>query len=183
MAHITRPHEVCPICGFDPEQLSPGDAVVAVRSFPRRWRRLFTAVLEQEDNGEALLHTPLGGGSSSAERLHRVTVVFHGTVRQLDELWSQDDPALDEVGEDGLDRATATPVSTLLDDLVAVAGRLAGAIERYRGEQWGRSGHRRGDQVTALDLAREAIHQASHDLRVCREDLARVCAHEIDDAR
>jgi hypothetical protein len=181
MTGITRPHEVCPICGFDPEQLSPGDAVVAVRSFPRRWRRLFTAVLEHEDDGEALLHAPLGGGSSPAARLHRVMVVFQRTVRHLDQLWSQQDPALDEVGEDGLDRATTTPVSTLLDDLVAVAGRLAAAIERYRGEQWSRSGHRRGDQVTALDLAREAIHEASHDLRVCREDLARVGAYELDD--
>ena len=28
----------CPVCGFDPTSISPPDAVVALRSLPRRYR-------------------------------------------------------------------------------------------------------------------------------------------------
>src|SRR5579862_4537644 len=42
----------CPVCGFDPTSISPADAVVALRSLPRRYREAAGLAGDQPDPGE-----------------------------------------------------------------------------------------------------------------------------------
>jgi hypothetical protein len=79
------------------------------------------------------------------------------------------------------EREDGEPLGELLDRLGGGADRLARAVDRYDGDQWGRAGRRDGHTVTALYLAREAVHDASHHLRACRDDLSERCGRPLDE--
>lgn len=171
----------CEACGFDPAQLSPPDAAVAARSLARRWRELLEGVVDREDDGEALLRQRATSGWSPLERVSHVVEVFEGKAERLLRVWEHEHPVLDEVG---IDAGRATAARSKPDDLLAqlsgAAERLARVIDRYDGTEWDRTGLRDGHPVTAWQLAAEAIHEASHHLRACRDELAAVCQHPID---
>lgn len=178
---IAGGHDTCEACGFDPDQLAPTDAAVAARSLARRWRELLDSVAECEDDGEALLRQRLAGGWSPLERVGHVVDVFERKAQRLMRVWETERPVLDEVGINAGRASAATgDRADLVAHLGAAAEQLASVIERYDGEEWHRTGVRAGQPVTAWQLAAEAIHEASHHLRSCRDDLAAVCAHPRD---
>ncbi len=81
------PHS-CPGCGLDLDSITPADAKVAIRSFPRRYRAALAAAGDDEagSGGESLLHRRAGPSGRSA--LDWVAVVaerldwFAGAVHQ-----------------------------------------------------------------------------------------------------
>lgn len=58
-------------CGFDPDQLAPTDAAVAVRSLARRWRELVEGSPSARTTGRLLRHR-FAGGWSPMERVSHV---------------------------------------------------------------------------------------------------------------
>jgi hypothetical protein len=55
----------CGECGFDPSTVSVNDAVVTLRSMPRRWRAALALV--DEDEADVLTRRPADGSPSAME--------------------------------------------------------------------------------------------------------------------
>lgn len=161
----------CRDCGFDGSTVSPGDAAVAARSFARRWRELFHEVAEHDPRGDAILHLQLASGWRPVDRVRRLVHVFDRLATQLEHVWAKDDPYLDGIADEPA--AVSSSTDDALRELDRAAGRLAEVIDRYDAEQWSRTGRRIGGSVTALEVALEAIHEGSHQLRVCQRELER----------
>lgn len=55
----------CPECGFDADTVSVPDAILTLRTFPRRWRGALAAV--DEDDAQNLRRRPADGSPSALE--------------------------------------------------------------------------------------------------------------------
>lgn len=169
----------CRECGFDSVSVSPADLAVAVRSYPRRWRELFRRVADDEAVGEAMLHWQLGSGWRPVDRVRRLVHVFDRLGTQLELVWAKEDPYLDALGD--VPEATSSVTDDALGELDRAAERLSEIIGRFDADQWTRTGDRIGGPVTALQIAVEAVHEGSHELKACARDLDEVCGHALDD--
>jgi hypothetical protein len=171
-----RPHaldERCETCGFEWAQLSPPDSAVAARSLGRRWRELLERALG-DDDGVDLVHrhqpsgwSIVGHGAHVAEVLERKAVAL-AAVRDHHRPVL---PADIEAPHASDDTADATDVA---GDIAGAAEMLARAIESISGDDWLRVGVLVGRDVTAADLARDAVHEAAHQLRAAEAALAEV---------
>jgi len=167
----------CDDCGFRPGDVAPADAAVAARSFARRWRELFAAVTEHEERGSALLVESAVGDVSPVDRAARVVGAFGQAADDLERIWGQMSPALAST-----ERNLAGGPSAIVAELGRASERLARAVERFESDQWGRTGLRDGQPVTALDVLRDAVHVGSHELRACRRALAEACEQPLDES-
>jgi hypothetical protein len=164
----------CPICGFDGSQLSPADAAVALRSFPRR----FTLVLarpDDEDRPDDVLHRrPGSGGLSAVEHaawvatgLAQAAEAFGAIVYSSAATVTL--PALDvdppvRGGDAGPDAVVAA--------IKGAADPLASAIGDAPADAWTRTGLSAEGPVTALDVVRLAVHLGVHHLRQAEQAIA-----------
>ncbi len=160
-----------------PHPMAPGDAVVALRTFPRRYRAL---VLPAEDPVvEAQAHQVGPEGVSAVdlvgdtvrswliqrEALRQTQIndfpIFHGAVVDADQRhWHN--PVLEGVQE----------AITQLEDL---AIELATDAASIRGDAWFRSGTIAGGRsVNALDLLDAAVAVGADNLRRIERTLAAV---------
>lgn len=147
--------------GIDPTTISPGDALVAVKSFPRRWRGAF-AVVADEEEGEELLRR---GSPSALDLLASTVGTFRWTEDALRRIRATERPKLEP---------PRAPETVTLDDLEAAANALAHAVETMPPDDWNRVAELDGDTVTALDLVRRAVIHASDDLRAAERTLRAV---------
>jgi len=169
----------CPRCGFDPTGLSPGDAVVAIRSFPRRFAAF--ALPPPGEPGET--PGPVEGapefeppsdetareirravGLAAAGRAAGAIAVL---VADLRAVLVHDNPVLapDAATED---RDPGDP-ATALDRLAAVCDELASLAHSQPGSAWTRTGSRPAGPVAAGELLREAVHAGVHQLRLAEQ--------------
>lgn len=148
----------CPQCGFEAATVSPGDAVVALRSYPRRYRELAGPPPEAGDEDarrrwEAVMAEAGQAAAAIAalgEDLRRVLI--------------EDHPALTASPH----RSDAGDAATALDRLDAAATAAAAAAEHQPGDAWSRTGSRGAAEVSAADLLREAVHAGIHHLRAAQ---------------
>ena len=83
----------CPDCGFDPSRVSPSDAAVAARSFPRRFRAL---LVRPDDEDPAVVHRrPAGGGPSAAGHALAAAAGMAAAAGALGRVLTADDPTVD----------------------------------------------------------------------------------------
>lgn len=155
--------------GLDLSALSPQDAVVALRSYPRRYRALLEPITD-DDNLERLAARPGPDGISAmdhaAETARRLTVA----AAALQQIAVSDDPEVpDAAGNAASPVGVPTgPVSLpwVLDQVQAGALAVADAADRYPADAWGRSGTLEGGgRVTALDVLLEAVRSGAENLR------------------
>lgn len=161
----------CPECGFDPSTVSPSDAAVAARSFPRRFRAL---LVRPDDEDPAIVHRrPAGGGPSAAGHALAAAAGMAAAAGALGRVLTADDPTVDL--DPGPPPAAGEPALDVVLDRVAVAaGVLAAAVEGASASEWVRPGRLPGgEQVTALDVARAGVHAGAHHLRAAERTLAR----------
>ena len=162
----------CRECGFDPSTLSPSDAAVAARSFPRRYRAL---LVRPDDRDPDIVHRrPAGGGLSAAGHALAAAAGMDAAANALGRVRIGDSPTVDPdpgpppPGDD-------LPLQLVLDRVAAAAGVLAAAVEGTRGSEWARPGRLpTGEDVTALDLARTGVHAGAHHLRAAERTIAEV---------
>jgi hypothetical protein len=157
----------CAECGFDPADLRPGQMVVAIRSFGRRYRAPLTRGLPGEDLDEVVRRAPEAGVWSALEYSQHVKdifEVFDDRVRCALEQKEPEERVVDweariAAASPGLDRET---VAEQLDD---AADSLGVTLDELNSDEWSLLGLTgRGHEVKVVDLATIAVHEGSHHL-------------------
>jgi hypothetical protein len=154
---------------IDPN-LSPSDAIVALRSLDRRYRAAF-AGHEDDEAADDLAHRTGPDGWSALAHVVAAARGIAACSTALDAVLRQDGPLLDPAATDP-DRKPADPAPTgtvdeRVSELAWEADALADRMERTKGEQWARVGVVQGRKQTvgALDLVRTAVSVGVEHLR------------------
>jgi hypothetical protein len=157
----------CPGCGLDLEAISPPDAVVAVRSLPRRWRGAFAKAGDEEDSEALLRRRPPAGGPSAVELACRVAeglVLLEGHVRHTT-VSEQPDLSPADVPHDRVAACAERLPDAVLDQLAGGADALAAALDAVPSGAWLRPATLDGRLTDVRGLARAAAHEGTHHLR------------------
>lgn len=162
----------CETCGFRGSTLGPKDAIVAIRSLPRRYRAGFGIVSDEAE--DLLLRRPGRGWWSALELAGHVRDMLHSKEKRLRRVNLEREPLIGEELEIPPSGVSEQGAEAILSALQYNAEQLARAAESMGGKDWLRTGQRRGGAVTALDLLREAVHEGTHHLRDLDRALRRV---------
>ena len=165
---------------MDYDTISPRDAVVAVRSFPRRYRALLVTP-GSDDRPDAVFRRrpdPSTGRTWSAleytahvadmldhlgPAIHRVTFEDRPSIAFFD---NEERAAQQRYNE--LDRAE------VLGWLDLACAELAAVLEGVNPDDWTRTARVPMGEQDALTLARNGVHEGSHHLRDVQRVLAQV---------
>lgn len=148
----------------DVSHLSPSDAVVALRSYPRRFRGLLEA-FDDDEKPEDLVRRPGPDGRSGLDHADHAARAVAAYAAALHEVLVSDRPTVQvEVPYVSASNKTA---EAAVDFLMVECEALATAVDRVDAGAWARKGTyaSTGREVTALDLVREAVRVGSDDLR------------------
>ena len=160
----------CSECGLALATVSPADAVVALRSFPRRYRLLFTGLEDEsvEDPAAVVRRRPDPGTWSALEYAAHVRDMFELADDRLRRTLVEDRPSFSSVDVDRLAverRYNNEDPSRTLDGLATRATALAETVSGVAATDWRRTMLVDGVERTALWTARNAVHEGSHHLR------------------
>lgn len=158
--------------------LSPADAVVALRSFPRRFR----AVLERRpDDDEQADHDEVArrvgpDGSSAVDHLVAAGGMLALLDRSLEQVVGVDDPVLPPGAgrfQDATWEDRHRPLGTLLDRFEATALGCADRVEGVPTDEWARRVRLPEVDATigAVGLVQDAVDLAAGHLRVARRTI------------
>ncbi len=161
----------------DLARLSPKDAVVALRSLPRRFRTALRPI--DDDTLDELAERIASSGHSPLDHLvdaDRSLTLLH---QALEQVLHHDQPVLAPAVTDPAGRewpATRGDLATELGHLESTAVGFADGADRVPAADWGRTGTvaGAGTTVEALDLLREAVRTGVTDLRAAQRDLDEV---------
>ncbi len=160
----------CPVCGLDPRTVKPPDASAALRSYPRRYRRLLARV-DDDEGARVVTERPAPGRWSALEHGAHVADVL-GTVEEaVGRIHVHDEPSV----EIGVGPPRAGPVDEVLGRIRTASDLLAARVDGIQGRDWQRRGRlATGRPVSAMDLSRHAVHVGTHHLRVVESVTAAV---------
>lgn len=175
---MRSPGADCAKCGFEARTVSPSDAVAAIRSFPRRYRRLLQDALLDIDFGEQIITTRPADMWSALELTAHVRDALQVFDKRMQRIVQEDTPALaDAELEAPPTSAHDQGVEVVLATFLSTSDEFARTASRISGDDWVRKGTLGGADVSALDVLREAVHEGAHHLR----DLERVIAAARDE--
>jgi hypothetical protein len=176
----------CPECGFDPTSISPADAVVALRSLPRRYREAAGLAGDEPDpGGDGVGDDDAGPGPDGGAADRRALVLAQATQataaiaalgEDLRRVLISDDPALtttDDTATGGGAGADVTDPDAVLARLKEVTDRVAGLVADQPATAWKRVGHRADGPRSAAALLGEAVHAGVHHLRLAQDAVGR----------
>ena len=166
----------CPGCGLDLGAMQPPDAVVAVRSLPRRWRGALAAATSDEDLDAMLRRRPPGGGASALEHACRVVVAIVLLERHVRLALVEDEPDLTpaDVPAGEVEACAGRSPDAVLGGLEAAAGTLAETLDGVASDAWLRPATLAGAATDVQALARAAVHEGTHHLREAEHVLREV---------
>jgi hypothetical protein len=167
----------CPVCGFDPTSISPADAVVALRSLPRRYREAAGPAADDADSA--------GGGRDpdhDGEQARRRALVASEAAQaaaaiaalgeDLRRVLISDDPALsttDDTATSGGEGAGGADVEAAIARLAEASAGVVSLVEGQPATAWKRTGHRASGPRSAATLLGEAVHAGVHHLRLAQQ--------------
>lgn len=147
----------------------PSDAVVAMRSFPRRYREVFAST-EDDDSIDAIASRVGPEGRSAAEVVSDVTRTWAVLADALRQVLTSDDAVLHPAVADASQRVWDAPHPEALADTLDLLGHEADAVvdvvhRSTTVSDWSRSAAvAGGGRVTALDLLGDAVRTGSEGL-------------------
>ncbi|MPY92055.1 MAG: hypothetical protein GEV08_03025 [Acidimicrobiia bacterium] len=145
--------------------LAPGDAAVALRSLPRRFRESFRAPeLAGEPAALDPAAVPRSGGPSPLGLVLGASRALDGMRRAIDRTLASDSPALDGTvfdreARDRLSEASGS-IGGALAALEGSVEALAADLDRAPLKDWARPATVGGQRVDALELLKEALASA-----------------------
>lgn len=153
----------CPTCGFAPTTVGPGDAALTARSLPRRYRTALARPDDDEGPDDPAARRPPDGGPSALEHAAIAAEVLELAADAVRQAVTQEEPAVSLTASDP---GPQWSTEVVLVRVATAATHLAEAVEAVHGEAWTRSCLLEGEgRVTALDVARAAVHAGVHRLR------------------
>ena len=166
----------CPVCGLDLDAIQPPDAVVAVRSLPRRWRGAFAKAGDEEDIEALLRRRPADGGPSALEHACSVVVALVLLDRHVRRASVEDGPDLApaEVPASEVAACAGRSPEAVLGGLAAAADALAATLDGVPSDAWLRPATLDGRPTDIRGLARAAAHEGTHHLREAERTLREV---------
>lgn len=163
---------------LDVSRLSGPDAVVALRSFPRRIR---SAVIPVADDPDAEERAERVGptGHSAVEIVVHTTNTWVLLGQALHEALVADDavvhPAVRDTTARAWDVPTGTTVHVALEQAADEATALAASVEHIHPPDWNRTAAVAGDgPITVLELVQEAVRAGAEGLRAVETTIAAV---------
>ena len=147
----------CEECGFEGDELSPAEAIAALRRFPKRYRAPLTRLLPNEDPS-VLRRRPDPETWSALEYAAHVRELFAAYAARLGATVDARQPGDDALGSDQHDAAAVS------DGLAASAELLASTLESVPPDAWDDVGLGDGEERTVLLAARRAVHEGNHHL-------------------
>jgi hypothetical protein len=162
--------------GVDDSQISPSDAVVTLRSLPRRFAAAL-ALPEDEQRPDDVLHRrPASGGLSAIEHAAYTAAALPHIADALRLVLSRDNPevAVPPLEVDPPVDGGSASADEVVEQMAAAAEALAKEISNVSGSEWIRPGRVGAQTVNALDLARAAVQLAIFHLRAAERTIATV---------
>jgi len=157
----------CAECGFEPTSLDPANAAESIRAFGRKWQAPLTRFLPGEDGAAITRTRPSPTTWSPLEYGAHVRDVFALFARRVADIVTHDRPTLDVIDHDRAvadGRYNELAPNDVATDVAANAEALATTLEKLDASDWSRTGTRDGEERSVLDIARRAVHEASHHL-------------------
>ena len=155
----------CRDCGVDEDSIAVPDAVLALRSFPRRFREALARL-----SPEQLRTRPSSEPRSALELAIRAQEVLELLADELPIVLDEPGAHLPDQGPDDADRHTSASVPTIDPDVVL--GGITGASERLANradetpwEAWDRTFTLGDAERPASWIVARAAHEGSHQLR------------------
>jgi len=145
----------------DVSNLAAPDAVVALRSYPRRFRSTVLPITD-DPTVEALAERVGSTGHSAVDIVVSVTNTWLLIGQALRQVLIEDAPVIHAgVGDPAQREWDAPPGTTVdgaLDRLADEAATLADAVDAVSSRDWNRTGSvAGGGTISAIDLVREAV--------------------------
>ena len=160
--------------GLDPSTINPPDAIVALKSFPRRWRSALAVVADDPSADSLVQCRPDASSWSALEHTWYVADLLGWYRTRVERARSDKRPALpaDDPRRWPAERAyNDRELEAGLDSVGEHATGLATTLERLAADDWLRPADVEGDEVTILSMARHAVVEGSEHLRAAERAL------------
>ncbi len=168
----------CPECGLVYDTISPRDAALAVRTYPRRYRYILTHFGPGEDVDDVIRRRPHGGVSWSAlEHAAHAADTLDLLAPAIRRVTTETNPRLsfpDAIERAEAERYNEQGLLDVLSRMETACADLSMTIEYMDPNDWSRTATVDGETREAIDLARDAVHQGAHHLREIERVLAEV---------
>jgi hypothetical protein len=179
--HQWPEHHTCPECGLQYDSISQNDAVVAVRSFPRRYRQALTGPPDDPAWDRIVRRRPTADSFSAIEYTGHVAMALEGWRQRLQRVLIQDDYVFTPADVDALVRAEhfeSQSVDAVLQRLEAAADAFADDIAHLSHNQLERTFLRATTPRTVRWIYQQVVHEGSHHLRDVERVLREATAAE-----
>ncbi|HVM10273.1 MAG TPA: DinB family protein [Acidimicrobiales bacterium] len=166
----------CPECGLDYDTISPLDGVVAIRTFPRRYRSALAAAMEDESDEGIVRRRPQPDVWSALEYTAHVVDILSAHATFVREMRTKDDPTLDAPQEghfDAISRGGGS-IEAAIAHLTTAATSLADELDKVASAEWHRTAQFPWGERDLLITMRNAVHEGSHHLRDVEKVLGQV---------
>lgn len=159
---------VCPECGLDYDSISPSDAKVAIRSFPRRYRSALAAAIDDETDAGLLRRRPEPETWSALEYTVHVADVYEFFASAFRRMYDETNPTIEMWDADARaasERYGDADPQVTLDRLESAATALLASLDRVDPDGWSRTAEFPFGSRDLLAMTRNAVHEGSHHLR------------------
>lgn len=167
----------CPECGIDYDEITARDAVLAVRTFPYRYKQLLTGLQPDEDMEVLLRERPAPGVWSAIEYTAHVAQTLDLMAPTIRQIVNEDNPLLYEFDPDKQAQEQAYndwAFTDVMGELESACADLSSAIEYVDPADWSRKGTFSYGEREAIDVARNAVHEGNHHLMDVERGLAAI---------